>query len=70
MACPICVTPEGSAIGDGMRAGAAVLIVAAVIIIGLVTRFAYRLWSMETAAQNAGGAAATAGSQNAEGIGA
>ena len=49
MACPICVSPEGSAITDGIRAGAGVLIVVTTIVIGLIARFAYRLWAAEGA---------------------
>ena len=47
MACPICASPEGSAINDGIRAGAAVLIVVAAIVIGAIARFGYRLWMAE-----------------------
>ena len=47
MACPICVSPEGSAITDGIRAGAGVLIVVTTIVIGLIVRFGYRLWAAE-----------------------
>jgi hypothetical protein len=47
MACPICTSPEGSAISDGMRAGAGLLIVVVVVIIGAIGRFAIRLWTME-----------------------
>jgi hypothetical protein len=47
MSCPICVSPEGSAINDGIRAGAAVLILAATIVIGAIIRFAFRLWREE-----------------------
>lgn len=47
MACPICVSPEGTAISDGMRAGAGLLILVTVLIVGLIARFAIRLWSME-----------------------
>lgn len=47
MSCPICVSPEGSAITDGIRAGAGVLLIATTVVIGLITRFAYRLWSLE-----------------------
>ena len=46
MACPICVSPEGTAMTLGMRAGAMVLIAAAVIVLSLITRFAYRLWRL------------------------
>jgi hypothetical protein len=47
MACPICVSPEGTAISEGMRAGAGVLILVTVVIVGAIGRFAFRLWSME-----------------------
>ena len=53
MACPICVSPEGSAITEGIRAGAAVLILVTAIVVGAIVRFGYRLW----AAERAGGAA-------------
>lgn len=49
MACPICVSPEGTAITDGMRAGAGVLMLAAVIVIAMIARFAFRLWAAEGA---------------------
>jgi hypothetical protein len=49
MACPICVTPEGTAMTTGMRAGAIVLIVAAAIIGTLIARFAHRLWRLRNA---------------------
>jgi hypothetical protein len=47
MTCPICVSPEGSAISDGMRAGAGVLILVTVIVIGCIVRFAIGLWRSE-----------------------
>lgn len=47
MACPICVSPEGSAITDGIRAGAGLLIVVTTIVLGSIARFAYRLWASE-----------------------
>lgn len=49
MACPICVSPEGTAITAGMRAGAGVLMFAAVVIIAMIARFAFRLWAAERA---------------------
>jgi hypothetical protein len=49
MSCPICVSPEGSAITDGIRAGAGVLIVVTTIVIGSMVRFGYRLWVSEGA---------------------
>jgi len=50
MACPICNSPEGSAISDGIRAGAIVLIGVSTIVIGAIVRFAIRLWAAERAA--------------------
>jgi hypothetical protein len=47
MACPICVSPEGTAITAGIRAGAGVLVVVTVVVIGLIGRFAHRLWTAE-----------------------
>ena len=49
MVCPICVTPEGTAITAGIRAGAGLLIIVTAIVIGCIARFAYRLWAAETA---------------------
>jgi hypothetical protein len=49
MACPICVSPEGTAISDGMRAGAGVLILVSAVVIGVIVRFAIRLWAAERA---------------------
>jgi hypothetical protein len=50
MACPICVSPEGTAITAGIRAGAGVLILVTAVVIGSIARFAYRLWAMERSA--------------------
>jgi hypothetical protein len=47
MSCPICVSPEGSAISEGMRAGAGVLILVTVIIVGAIVRFGYQLWAAD-----------------------
>lgn len=47
MACPICISPEGAAITDGIRAGAGVLILVATLVIGCIARFSYRLWVLE-----------------------
>ena len=47
MACPICVSPEGTAITAGIRAGAGLLIIVAGVVIGLIARFAHRLWVAE-----------------------
>lgn len=49
MACPICVAPEGTAIADGIRAGAIVLALAATVIGVLIARFALRLWRLSAA---------------------
>ena len=46
MACPICVSPEGTAMTTGMQAGAIVLIAAAAIVSSLIARFAFRLWRL------------------------
>lgn len=60
MACPICVSPEGTAITAGIRAGAGVLIIVTAIVIGMIVRFGYRLWAAEasSAAEGTEGAAA------------
>jgi hypothetical protein len=58
MACPICVSPEGSAINDGIRAGAGVLIFVSCVVIGSIVRFGFRLWAAERA---------TEGTESAEG---
>jgi hypothetical protein len=50
MACPICISPEGTAITAGMRAGAGVLMLAAIVVIATIVRFAFRLWARESAA--------------------
>ena len=47
MACPICVSPEGTAISDGMRAGAGVMILVTGAVIALIARFAIKLWAAE-----------------------
>ena len=47
MSCPICVTPEGTAIAAGVRAGGGLLIVVTVIVIACLGRFAWRLWKWE-----------------------
>jgi hypothetical protein len=49
MACPICVSPEGTAITAGMRAGAIVLIVVAASVVGVMVRFGLRLWRLRHA---------------------
>jgi hypothetical protein len=63
MACPICTSPEGSAISEGMRAGAGVLILVTIIVLGAILRFAYRLWSAECASRATEGADGTEGTQ-------
>jgi hypothetical protein len=50
MACPICVSPEGTAITDGIRAGAGLLILVTVIVVGCIARFAIALWRSESRA--------------------
>lgn len=47
MGCPICSSPEGAAISDGIRAGAGVLIVVSTIIIGAIAQYVIRLWREE-----------------------
>lgn len=47
MACPICVSPEGTVITAGIRAGAGVLMLVTLVVIGSIARFAYRLWRLE-----------------------
>jgi len=47
MSCPICVSPEGTAITAGIRAGGGVLILVTAIVLGLIARFAYRLYALE-----------------------
>ena len=49
MACPICVTPEGTALTAGMRDGAIVLLGVAAVVVGLISRFAYRVWKLRHA---------------------
>lgn len=49
MACPICVSPEGTAITLGIRSGAIVLIAATGIVLLLIARFALRLWRLRDA---------------------
>ena len=61
MACPICVSPEGSAITEGIRAGAGVLILVTAIVIGAIVRFGYRLWAVDCASRAAEGADRTEG---------
>ena len=46
MACPICVTPEGTAIAAGIRAGALVLVLVCAGVLAVMARFAWRLWTL------------------------
>ena len=50
MSCPICITPEGTAIAAGVRAGGGLLIAVTGIIIFFIARFAWRLWTHENIA--------------------
>jgi hypothetical protein len=47
MACPICNSPEGAAINDGIRAGAGVLILVSSVVIGMIVRYGLKLWREE-----------------------
>lgn len=47
MSCPICASPEGSAINDGIRAGAFVMIAVSAVVLGAICRFAVKLWQSE-----------------------
>jgi hypothetical protein len=49
MACPICNSPEGTAISDGMRAGAGVLMLVSAIVIGAIVRYGVKMWREERA---------------------
>ena len=49
MSCPICVSPEGTAIAAGMRAGAGVLILVTAVVVGVIARFGWRLRRLESA---------------------
>lgn len=46
MSCPICITPEGTAIAAGVRAGGGLLILVTAIVIVFIGRFAWRLWAL------------------------
>lgn len=46
MACPICISPEGSAIADGIWAGAGVLILVTAVVVLIIARFGWRLWML------------------------
>lgn len=56
MACPICNSPEGATLNEGIRAGAGVLILVSAMVIGAIVRFAIGLWREE----------ATEGTESAE----
>ena len=47
MACPICNSPEGATINEGIVAGAGVLILVSTIVIGAIVRYGIRLWREE-----------------------
>ena len=47
MACPICNSPEGAELNEGIRAGAGVLMLVSALVIGAIIRFAVRLWREE-----------------------
>jgi hypothetical protein len=49
MACPICNSPEGTAISDGMRAGAGVLMLVSAIVISAIVRYGVKMWREERA---------------------
>ncbi|MEW6320882.1 MAG: hypothetical protein AB1635_07320 [Acidobacteriota bacterium] len=48
--CPLCLTGDDAALLTGLRAGALVLGAVAAIVIGVIVRFAWRLWRAETGA--------------------
>lgn len=47
LACPICAMPEGVQMTEGVRAGALVLIVVTLAVMGPLAAFAVRLWCSE-----------------------
>lgn len=47
LACPICVVPEGTRMGDGARAGAMVLIAVTAIVVSSIVWHGIRLWRAE-----------------------
>jgi hypothetical protein len=47
MACPICISPEGSQLSAGLSAGAATLIVVTLVVIAPIVRFAWKIWRLE-----------------------
>lgn len=47
LACPICAVPEGAQMTEGVRAGALVLIVVTLAVIGPLAAYAVRLWRAE-----------------------
>lgn len=52
LACPICAVPEGTQMGDGVRAGALVLIAAAALVLTPIATFGVRLWREERDARD------------------
>ena len=46
-ACPICVMPEGTRMGEGARAGALVLIAVTAIVVFSIVWHGVRLWRAE-----------------------
>jgi len=47
LACPICAAPKGAQTTVGVRAGALVLIVVTLAVLGTLAAFAMRLWGAE-----------------------
>lgn len=47
LACPICALPEGVQMTEGVRAGALVLIIVTVTVMGTLAAYAVRLWRTE-----------------------
>jgi hypothetical protein len=47
LACPICVVPEGTQMTSGVRAGALVLILVTLAVLGALGAFFVRLWRAE-----------------------
>ncbi len=48
MACPICTTPESTAIAAGIRAGALVLVLVCAGVFAVMARFAWRLRKLQS----------------------
>lgn len=47
VACPICVTPEGTLMQAGVQAGALVLVAVTVLVVTPMAWFGLRLWRRE-----------------------